>query len=311
MKRIAAALIAAVMLIALPAAPALAAAPAWPTVSHGQSGTNVKAVQLLLTARGYATDVDGQFGPATKAKTVAFQKAKSLSADGIVGPKTWAKLTAVTVRQGDDGNDVKAVQTLLNKYGYGLTVDGSFGPLTASAVRGFQQSKGITVDGIVGPQTWQYLAGGSTSSTPPTPTNCSSVTGPAPQSDTTTITVAGYTFRVHKCLATNAKKLLTAADNAGHTLGGWSYRSYEQQVSLRRQNCGTSYYAIYQMPSSQCSPHTAIPGNSMHERGLALDLNSDGKSLTDSDFAWLKKNAASYGFKNYAPEPWHWSTNGN
>ena len=35
-----------------------------------------------------------------------------------------------------------------------LTVDGLFGPQTAQAVTGAQQSGGITADGVVGLQTW-------------------------------------------------------------------------------------------------------------------------------------------------------------
>ncbi len=47
----------------------------------------------------------------------------------------------------------------------GLAVDGSFGPLTEAAVRGFQQAlhtdiPAVVVDGIVGPVTWQALVSG-------------------------------------------------------------------------------------------------------------------------------------------------------
>ena len=37
-------------------------------------------------------DGSGYFGAATKATVLAFQKAKGLGVDGIVGPNTWAKL---------------------------------------------------------------------------------------------------------------------------------------------------------------------------------------------------------------------------
>ncbi|MGW6394424.1 peptidoglycan-binding domain-containing protein [Streptomyces sp. NPDC055103] len=74
---------------------------------------------------------------------------------------TWSKLI-VTVRNGDSGSAVKAVQVQLNRYGSGLTVDGAFGPGTDAKVRAFQQSKNLSpVDGIVGPATWQALVSGS------------------------------------------------------------------------------------------------------------------------------------------------------
>jgi peptidoglycan hydrolase-like protein with peptidoglycan-binding domain len=37
--------------------------------------------------------VDGVFGAKTEAATLAFQKARGLTADGIIGPNTWSELT--------------------------------------------------------------------------------------------------------------------------------------------------------------------------------------------------------------------------
>ena len=62
-----------------------------------------------------------------------------------------------TVRINSKGEEVKTLQTALNKYGYGLSVDGIFGVKTEWAVRAFQESKGMSVDGVVGPKTWAAL----------------------------------------------------------------------------------------------------------------------------------------------------------
>ncbi|HEY1014752.1 MAG TPA: peptidoglycan-binding protein [Herpetosiphonaceae bacterium] len=139
------------------ATPASALA-AWPVVQNGSTGPNVTAVQYLLRHRGYSLTVDGDFGPGTKSAVTSFQSANGLAADGIVGANTWGKLI-VTVRQGDNNNAVRGLQTLLNKNGFSLGVDGDFGPGTNSAVRSFQSSHGLAVDGVAGPNTWQELAG--------------------------------------------------------------------------------------------------------------------------------------------------------
>ena len=110
----------------------------------------------------------------------------------------------------------------------------------------------------------------------------------------------------------SSASLLNAASAAGYTLGGSGYRDSSGQIALRRQNCGTSDYAIYQMPPEQCSPPTAIPGRSKHEQGLAVDFTIDGHTLRTSDgaYRWMVANAASYGFVNLPGEPWHWSVGG-
>ncbi|HEY1016878.1 MAG TPA: peptidoglycan-binding protein [Herpetosiphonaceae bacterium] len=132
------------------------AARAWATVDNGDSGANVYAVQSMLKHRGYSLSVDGEFGPGTLSAVKSFQSANGLDNDGIVGPLTWDKLV-VTVREGDNGIVVQALQRELNKHGKSLSVDGAFGPGTRSAVVSFQSSKGLGADGIAGPDTWAAL----------------------------------------------------------------------------------------------------------------------------------------------------------
>ncbi|MGA5039875.1 peptidoglycan-binding domain-containing protein [Streptomyces capoamus] len=131
----------------------------WPTVGPGQRGVDVTTVQLLLTARGYPTTADGAFGPATAAKVKAFQTAKHLTADGIVGPRTWGELV-VTLRSGSTGAGVRALQDQLTDNGYTVTVDGVFGSGTAAKVKAFQTAKHLTADGTVDVETWAALVEG-------------------------------------------------------------------------------------------------------------------------------------------------------
>lgn len=119
---------------------------------------------------------------------------------------------------------------------------------------------------------------------------------------------------IHKSIQSNTRALLNAATAAGFSLSGGGYRDSASQIATRRANCGPTYYDIYEKPSGQCTPPTAIPGRSMHERGLAMDLKSNGVLITSRSnpaFIWLSNNAARYGFYNLPSEPWHWSTNGH
>ena len=109
------------------------------------------------------------------------------------------------------------------------------------------------------------------------------------------------------------QSLLNAASADGIQFGGGGFRDPAQQIALRRAHCGSSNYAIYDAPATSCSPPTARPGQSMHERGLAIDFTTGGRTLTrgSAGFNWLQAHGAQYGLYNLSSEPWHWSTNGN
>lgn len=62
-----------------------------------------------------------------------------------------------TLKIGNKGADVKTLQTALNNWGYGLSVDGIFGAKTEAAVKNYQYKNELSVDGVVGAKTWSKL----------------------------------------------------------------------------------------------------------------------------------------------------------
>jgi hypothetical protein len=66
--------------------------PVLPTLKKGAKGEDVKILQGLLNVKGFQLIIDGDFGFMTETAVKSYQKDNGLAADGIVGPKTWAKL---------------------------------------------------------------------------------------------------------------------------------------------------------------------------------------------------------------------------
>ena len=62
------------------------------STSKNKKSAYTCAIQILLGG----LEVDGDYGTKTKQAVAAFQSASSLKADGICGPKTWAKLIGAT-----------------------------------------------------------------------------------------------------------------------------------------------------------------------------------------------------------------------
>jgi hypothetical protein len=82
-----------------PQVPPMGAPPltgAQPTIKQGSTGLPVKAWQQLLLNLGSVLvgTADGIFGPQTAAATKAYQAARGLQPDGVVGPLTWGKAMA-------------------------------------------------------------------------------------------------------------------------------------------------------------------------------------------------------------------------
>jgi D-alanyl-D-alanine carboxypeptidase len=113
------------------------------------------------------------------------------------------------------------------------------------------------------------------------------------------------------------ERLFIEAEKEGVQLFGVSgYRSYERQKSIYQ-------YEIEMVGVEEALKYVALPGQSEHQLGLALDVTSlsAGLKLTE-DFGdtiegkWLKENAHRFGFiiryprgkeslTGYEYEPWH------
>jgi peptidoglycan hydrolase-like protein with peptidoglycan-binding domain len=148
-------------------------------LSIGASGNAVASLQTALIGSGFNPKggADGSFGPATQAALKAFQEAAGLPATGAADEVTVARLSAgsnavisaeeteapaespslapeiselIGVKYGAVGAAAKAVQQLL--IDAGITVrggaDGSFGRVSESALKSYQNAEGLEASGV-------------------------------------------------------------------------------------------------------------------------------------------------------------------
>lgn len=120
--------------------------------------------------------------------------------------------------------------------------------------------------------------------------------------------------QVNKAIYLQTGLILNDAQLAGLKLKVISsYRTCQQQVELRKVNCETiKAEEIFTKPASECKVPTEIPGESLHNQGLALDLAcEDNPNFQESScYSWMQQNAIKYGFKQHPSEAWHWSASG-
>lgn len=167
------------------------------TMRQGNMGDAVEKLQQALKNLGYTPGtINGVYHSDTIAAVKAFQKKNGLTADGLAGSATQAKLYSGTalgpdetpkatdtpsseipttvVREGEESSDCKKVQQRLKDLGF-LTgaVDGKFGTNSVKALKDFQQAHGLTADGVAGSGTYAILFSGNAktkSETAPSPT---------------------------------------------------------------------------------------------------------------------------------------------
>ena len=145
-------------------------------IRENSSGATVSKVQTELKALGYYYgQITGNAGPKTVAAIKSFQGKNGLTADGIAGPQTIAKIDAAYEAKGGSssgsgssasglklnskGTDVRNLQQDLTTLGYyWAEITGNFGAKTESALKRFQVENGLTADGVAGTKTLNAIA---------------------------------------------------------------------------------------------------------------------------------------------------------
>jgi peptidoglycan hydrolase-like protein with peptidoglycan-binding domain len=139
------------------------------TIGLGSTGDDVKRLQRAL-ARQLAWNpfgpISGVFDASLETSVKDFQQSNGLTADGVVGPATWAKLPAYreaspTLAKGSLGPEVAWLQQALagkdvavDFTPYPGAIDGIFGPVTDTALRALQTWANVPVTGVVDDATW-------------------------------------------------------------------------------------------------------------------------------------------------------------
>lgn len=133
----------------------------------GLEHENVAKLQERLMELGFMDNDEPTeyYGSVTQAAVKSFQRQNGLAQDGIIGPSTWEAIMDPSARyyaaqNGDQGEDIRRIQSRLYELGYLATEDlvtGNFGEKTEEAVKKLQQLNNLEQDGKVGLRTQNLL----------------------------------------------------------------------------------------------------------------------------------------------------------
>jgi len=129
------------------------------------------------------------------------------------------------ITEGEDDGCVTELQTLLNRNGANLTVDGDFGAGTLTAVKNYQSAHSLSADGIVGPLTKAALD--QTSTTAP---GAIDITSSACPTDLTEGEDDGCVTQLQQLLNKNGASLTVDGDFGAGTLA--AVKSYQSAHGL-------------------------------------------------------------------------------
>ena len=221
-------------------------------LQRGDSGQDVYNLQNALKYLGYTVTLDGKYGYDTMNAVKSFQQDQGLTADGVAGKQTLARVSDLTgltfptvtsappsggydkLTPGMSGDAVRKMQQALIGLGYTLTADGRYGDTTRAAVTAFQRAQGLTADGIAGTATLTKLYALAGQIVPAQPTSIPTVPAviPAPADNGTAAQVTGGSLNLRAEPSINARVILSMPSGASVTVtqrgNTWSAVTYGQ-----------------------------------------------------------------------------------
>jgi peptidoglycan hydrolase-like protein with peptidoglycan-binding domain len=146
-------------------------------MGRGDSGTKVRELQHRLRQLDwYSGLISGRYLESTVIGVKGFQQKRNLGVNGAVDAITWSRLVAMTrapsdaelhnrlvpgpalLESGSTGAQVRDLQARLRQLAwYSGRITGSYGIVTATGVRGFQEKRAIPVTGEVDQRTLDRL----------------------------------------------------------------------------------------------------------------------------------------------------------
>ena len=255
-------------------------------LQKGDSGAEVKSLQEAMIELGFLTGAaDGKFGPGTENAVIQFQDKNGYPTTGIVDANLQAFLYAgkpknskgtavkihtlspaagVTIKKGNTGDAVGALQTVLTTLGYYKgEINNTYDADTIKAVKAFQKKNGLTADGSAGAATRKLLASSAALPADATPTPKPTATPtPAPTYNVPTETVKRNS--TGEAAKTVQKRLKELGFYRGNLDGKFGTNSVNALKKFQRANglkddgvAGKGTYAV--LFAAQALPSGATP----------------------------------------------------
>ncbi|GHO68069.1 hypothetical protein KSC_069610 [Ktedonobacter sp. SOSP1-52] len=133
----------------------------WVDLRWGVRGDTVRALQYVLRAQGSDVVISGTYDDPTYQLVTAFQRAKGITPDGYTRNDTWEALVGtIRLDNQSQGDYVNAVQVILKRNGYDVTVNGQYDYATMKAVKQVQSLHLLPPTGKVDLDAWCAIIGG-------------------------------------------------------------------------------------------------------------------------------------------------------